>query len=381
MERKFQDVASVEGTRRTSDGYLVADVLCARTGVQEYCASDLGLWLYKDPVISVYRPESAVFDKSSLGTYAHKPVTLGHPIDNVDPDNWKEHAVGDIGDEIARDGDFVRVSIKVMDGDAIKAIENGTREISMGYSTPIRMEDGVTKDGQKYQAVQTGPIKINHLAIVDQARGGSKLRIGDNAKSWGTAPTTTKAGMKGENMTLRTIVVDGLSVETTDQGAQAIEKLTKALADANVQLKSTQDSLAAQVDDLKTQLAAKDGELTAATKALKDATSDEKLSEMVRERVALVGDAKAFGLDIDASCTDSNDQIRRRIVAKHLGDEANQMNDSQVEGAFAFMKRQNKGAASLSNGIQSMPSNPRTVADAAFAKRLQKQQDAWKGVQ
>lgn len=167
--QKFEDRAEISGMRITNDGYMVGDVRCARVGVQQYLARELGMPV--DGVINVYRPESSVFDKSSLATFAGKPVTLLHPSEPVTSENWKDYAVGDIGSEIARDGDFVRVPIKLMDLNAIKSVQDGTREISMGYTCEIEFEDGITNDGQSYQAIQRGPIRINHLAIVPEARG------------------------------------------------------------------------------------------------------------------------------------------------------------------------------------------------------------------
>lgn len=175
---EFCDFAQLAGTRRTADGYLIAEVRAARTGIQQYQARELGR---EGGIVNVYRPENVVFDRASLATYAGKPVTLGHPPENVSAQNWKRYAVGDIGTDIARDGEFVRVPLKLMDADAIAAVLGGTREISMGYTTDIRWENGVASDGTPYQAVLTGPLRINHLALVSKARGGAALRFGDAA--------------------------------------------------------------------------------------------------------------------------------------------------------------------------------------------------------
>lgn len=234
---QFTDRATVTGFRKTADGYLAGNVLCARTGCQQYLAREVGLM--GDGVVTVYRPEDVVFDKASLATYAGKPVTLNHPPEAVTADNWKQYAAGMVGDEIARDGDFVRVPLVLMDADVIAAVDAGTREISMGYTTGIAMQDGVAPDGTAYQAVQTGPIKINHLAIVPRARGGEKLRIGDNAQSWGASPVTV-SDKGGDMPELRKIMVDGLQVETTDAGAAAIEKLTKTISDMAAKVKSAE---------------------------------------------------------------------------------------------------------------------------------------------
>jgi hypothetical protein len=85
LEHKFTDTVTLVGTRVTTDGYLVGEVRCARSGCQQYLASELGL-VDSEPgeVVNVYRPESAVFSKDSMATFVGKPVTVGHPPEMVD---------------------------------------------------------------------------------------------------------------------------------------------------------------------------------------------------------------------------------------------------------------------------------------------------------
>lgn len=314
--QKFTDRATLNKPRKTADGYLVGEVRCARTGCQQYRASEIGLT--GDHAVMVYRPDDAVFDKASLATYAGKPVTLNHPPVQVTPDNWKAYAIGDIGTEIARDGEFVSVPYKIMDAAAIAAIDAGTREVSMGYTSGIEYRDGIAPDGTAYQAVQTGPIQINHLAIVPKARGGSNLRIGDAADTWGASPLTD-AEMKGAEMPeLRKIMVDGLQVETTDAAAMAIEKLQAA----NTALK---DAMMTAEEKAKSDLAAKEKEM--ATKdadiaALKAAAmTDAMLDARVSARADLVAKAKAIAPAV-VSAGLSDAAIRKAVVVAKIGDAA-----------------------------------------------------------
>ncbi|KSV69841.1 hypothetical protein D9M68_384920 [compost metagenome] len=76
---KFTDTAPIAGTRRTADGYLVADVRTARTGIQLYTGREVGKPEMQS--VKVYRSADQVFDKASLGSYAHKPVTNDHPTE------------------------------------------------------------------------------------------------------------------------------------------------------------------------------------------------------------------------------------------------------------------------------------------------------------
>ncbi|AEH79658.1 hypothetical protein SM11_chr2404 [Sinorhizobium meliloti SM11] len=313
---KFTDLAPIAGTRRTADGYLVADVRTARTGIQLYAGHEVGKSGMQ--VVKVYRPEDQVFDKASLGSYAHKPVTNDHPDEAVTADNWKALSVGQIGDEVAREGEFVRIPLIVMDAAAIKAIDDGKRELSAGYTCDLAWEPGTTPAGEKYDAIQKD-IRINHVAIVQRGRAGSEARIGDGAGKWGVSPVNTQiADERIPKMDLRKILVDGLTVETTDQGAQAITKLQKDL-----------ESSAAKFADAEkahqTALAAKDAEMAkkdAEIDALKGKIlSDADLDKRVQARADLVTKAKVLAKDVKTEGL-SDAAIRKAVVVAKLGDAA-----------------------------------------------------------
>lgn len=179
MNQLFDAVTLDAGTvRRTGDGYLAASALSARTGIQLYRGAEVGK-PHLD-VVRVYRPPEEVFAKDAMHSFAWRPLTVDHPREAVTADNWKRLAVGQTGDEVARDGDAIRVPLVLMDAAAIRAVENGKRELSWGYTADLKWGDGKTPAGEAYDAIQTN-IRANHLAVVAAARGGSALRIGDAA--------------------------------------------------------------------------------------------------------------------------------------------------------------------------------------------------------
>jgi len=370
-DMQFNDRAAINGFRKTADGYLVGDVLCARTGTQQYRASELGLT--GDAIVTVYRPESAVFAKDSLATYAGKPVTLGHPPVMVTADNWKEYAGGAVGADIARDGEFVRVPTVLMDATIIRAVEDGTREVSMGYTTPVEMVDGIAPDGTPYQAVQTGPIRINHLAVVPKARGGDKLRIGDSASNWGASPINDTESKGGQMADLRKIMVDGLQVETTDAGAAAIDKLTKALADA-VAAKDVSDAAATKAAaDLAAAEAAKDAAIAKADAAV---VTGDALDKLVADRADLISRAKLVAKDIDMVGM-SDAAIRKAAVVAALGDAAvAEKSDAYIDARFDILAED----AAKGDPIKDAKLEPKKVADidTLYAERNKALADAWK---
>src|SRR5690554_6543345 len=96
----FTDRVAVSNARRTADGYLVAEARVARTGIQEYLASELEL-TDRDPdtIIRVYRPPEEVFSKDTMRSFAYRPMTNDHPTESVSADNWRDVAVGQTGGE------------------------------------------------------------------------------------------------------------------------------------------------------------------------------------------------------------------------------------------------------------------------------------------
>lgn len=304
------DRVAVSNTRRTADGYLVAQAKVARTGIQQYLARELGL-TDRDPnsIVRVYRPEAEVFSQDTMNSFAYRPMTLGHPNKMVTADTWRGVAIGQTGGEVVRDGNFVVVPLVMMDATAIKHYEDGTRELSMGYSAEIMMQDGISPEGERYDATQVS-IKNNHLALVDRARGGDQLRIGDDNQPSKRNPTMSE-------LKTRTVLVDGLSVETTDAGAQAIQKLQGDLKDAAKQLTDAEATHKAAIAAKDKEIATKDAEIDSLKgKVLSDAALDAK----VKERADLISTAKAIA---DGDYTGkSADEIRKAAVVAKLGDAA-----------------------------------------------------------
>ena len=302
------DSVTASNVRRTADGYLVADAKVARTGIQEYLGSEVGK--PDMPIVRVYRPESSVFADSAMRSYAYRPMTNDHPGgEGVNSKNWKDVAIGQTGSEVLRDGEFVRVPLVLMDAKAIADYESGKCELSMGYAAELTFQDGQTATGEAYDAI-LGPMTMNHLALVDRARGGEHLRIGDTKQ-----PNPTG----GHDMAdvLRKLLVDGLTIEVTEQGAQAIEKLNGKLADAATATKTLTDAHSAE-------LAVKDAAFSKLQAELDDAKtkilSDAQVDARVKERADLIGTAKSI---VDGDYTGKTvAEIRKAAVHAKLGDAA-----------------------------------------------------------
>ena len=314
MTFQFTDTMTIQGTRIRDDGYLVADAACARTGIQRYLGIECGRPELE--FVDVYRPEEEVFSDEAMASFAHRPVTNDHPAEPVTKDNWKELAVGQTSDEVKKDNKFLRVPLMVADASAIEDVQNGKRELSAGYKCDLKFEKGTTSDGKTYDAIQTN-IRANHVAIVDRGRAGKECRIGDTSEDWGIAPITT-ADRKETNMSnaLQTVMVDGLSVQVTDQGAQAIAKL---IADRDAVTTKLSDQKALHDKEMKEkeeEVAKKDAALDDAKSKILDANA---ISKLVADRVSLEATALKIAKDVKSTgLTDG--ELRLACVKAALGD-------------------------------------------------------------
>ena len=317
----FIDKAPITGLRRTDDGYAVAEVPVARTGIQNYAGYEVGRPDLK--MVSVYRPADTVFDEGSMATAAHKPVTDDHPQDSVTANNWDGIAKGWTGETVRKDeaNGLLYIPMLLADGKLIDKLEAGKREVSCGYSCELVWGDGVAPDGARYQATQKNVI-FNHVAVVDRGRAGNICRVGDN---W--QPITDN---KEPLVATKVITFDGLPVEVTDAAEAVINKVTGQLADANAKLSDAQTKEGAAVALVST----RDGEIVALKAQLEDAkVTPEKLAEMVADRSAIIDAAKAIAPDIVTDgLTDA--EIRKAAVVAKLGGKAPTA-DAAIEGAFA----------------------------------------------
>jgi len=345
------------GVRITRDGYLVASPRVARTGIQQYAGFEVGKKDMK--VVNVYRPEAEVFNHDAMAGLAFRPITDDHPDVPVTSDNWKDLAVGTASGEVARDGEFVRVPMSVMDKGTIQKVRDGKAQLSVGYTCDLKWEPGVTADGQKYDAVQTN-IRANHIAIVDYARGGDKLKIGDDfSKAEDRHPQKEELHMDTK---LTTMVVDGIGVEMTDT-AQAVVKrhittlvetadgLKKQVGDLTTQLTTLQTQSTTDAATAKKTIDAKDAEIATLTKSLEDAKlTPAKLDALVKDRASVIAKAKAVLGDKLVSDGKTDSEIRRQVVDAHMGDTAKAWTDDQVTISFDSITKTVKASDTNANG-------------------------------
>jgi hypothetical protein len=305
-------------------------------------------------------------------------------------------------------------------------VRKGKRELSLGYYAKIDWTPGETPKGEAYDGVQRD-IRINHLAVVDSARAGPTCRIGD---SWTTPAADSNPERNDPDMpdNLRTVVVDGISIAVTDQGAEAINKLQKHIADAaathtaalaakDVEIATLRDTsaraLTAKDGELaglvanhnkaleakdgeiaglkathKSDVDAKDGEIAALKAKMPDAAA---LDALIATRATVIDAARKILGDAFDPNGKTEAEIRRAAVAKRLGDAAvTDRSDDYVGACFDTLtatapaeqgrdpiRDHMRGGSQQQNQRQHNDADP----DAAYNDYVKSLRDGWMGAQ
>jgi hypothetical protein len=160
----------------TDEGFLICrNVPIARTGTQDYLASELGM--NSDKVVTVIRPEEEVFSDATIASFEGKPVTDDHPSELVDNQTATIYGKGHAQNVRRGSGewkDYLVADLFIQDESLIEKVQRGKREVSCGYA--VDYDDN--GDGTYTQR----NIRGNHIAIVDEGRAGHKAAIMDSNK-------------------------------------------------------------------------------------------------------------------------------------------------------------------------------------------------------
>ena len=355
------DAAEYGKTTITPEGWLRTTAVVARTGVQEYDDGNGG-------VRRELRDHRDVFAREALDSLKMLPVTNDHPAGSVTAVNAKKLQVGMTGEDVRPDGAYVVLPLVVTDADAIKAIQDGRRELSVGYSVTLVAESGVY-DGIEYTHRQTN-IRANHVALVDRARAGGMARIHLDGK-----------GKEKENhmddLKLTSVRVDGLEYKAAPEVAKYIEKLDALVTDGKADLaklkdeyekvKATADEMAAKIKDME--------------KELEEAKDKKKSDAALEARLSLIEKVRRIKPDIEYTGKSDRDIMSEAIQTKHDGLDLSEKSDAYVEARFDAMIEALPAKALEEQKKATKPGLPDTKTDAESARKDAEDHicNAWKG--
>ena len=150
----------------TPEGYIEDRPILTSTGIFEYHNPD-------GSIRKELRLPEEVFEKESLESYRGKPVVITHDAGLIDKENVHRNQIGTILSVGEKSGNDVRADIIIHDTNEMK--HSGLKELSLGYNLDLEEVPG-TWHGEHYDAIQRN-IRINHLALVREARAGERARL------------------------------------------------------------------------------------------------------------------------------------------------------------------------------------------------------------
>lgn len=265
----------------TEEGYLRDKPILTSTGIFEYTKAD-------GSIRRELRLPEEVFDTESLESYRGKPICITHDAGLLNKANVHKEGIGTILSNGYRDGEDVRAEIVIHDTNAMKDCR--LKELSLGYNLDLEETPGVW-NGQPYDAIQRN-IRINHLALVREARAGEQARLNLDGRD----PTTLKGGKATMATSKKTPVQRSNAAPAKkgrrNDGVLSPEELAKAIEEYKARraqrLAAKADEGSAPADPAPAanpaEPAAKDGEDPVIAPAGEEPTAVEDQVAMVKDR-------------------------------------------------------------------------------------------------
>lgn len=175
MVTRFLDISKSHRHKDDNGFLIITQNPIAKAGVFEYLKSEI-LPDFKgdDELVKVYRPFEAL--EKAKDSFANKPIKLTHKWVGDEANT----ADGAIASNITADKDngYLIADLIIYNPELIAKIESGEIvELSPAYTGEVLQKSG-RFDGEAYDYTQSVDC-VNHLAVVENGRSGSDLRILD----------------------------------------------------------------------------------------------------------------------------------------------------------------------------------------------------------
>lgn len=313
----------------TSDGFVRSGAVLTRAGIFEYQARELGLPGDPERMVTVRRTMESLRHPETLDSLRGAPVTLGHPVADLSPANWREHVVGSVAGEPRVSANAVLGDLLIGDAGALAALDGGKREISIGYDMAVRSD---TTGAADYETV--GPMPVNHVALIPEGRAGHAVRVLDRHPDRSDAMDVEEI-----SKAVRDALAGQQQVMQPDAVARAVTDALEPIWNALQRQREEDDARAA--------LARQEQAEADARKAADDLRSEVIREE--RERAAVVADALPLvPHDQRAGLVDSD---AHSILVAALGDELPDAQERSVGELRMFLAGRKVRADATPDGL------------------------------
>lgn len=170
-----------------NDYWYIKDNPLSKVGVFPYLGSQISDELEPDKIYQVLRPEEELNKEETLNSFKLIPIVDDHTMlgtkEGMTPAEEKGvHGV--IGENVYFKDGIIYGDLKIFSETLKEEIENGKKELSMGYFCDYELKNG-EYEGTPYQVIQKN-LKINHVALVDEGRMGADVRVMDKRITFDT---------------------------------------------------------------------------------------------------------------------------------------------------------------------------------------------------
>ena len=185
-----------------------------------------------DDLIPVYRPADELSNPEAIDSFKLVPwvdehTMLGSEQLGLTPAERKGVS-GVVGEDVYFKDGVLYGNIKAFSENLARKIENGKKELSLGYRCSYERSSGEW-NGQKYDYIQRN-LRGNHLALVDKGRMGAEVRVMDSQEagiSYGNSIFTCDSLMEQNEMNLEELLKQ--AVEKFGDSATALAEIKKLL--------------------------------------------------------------------------------------------------------------------------------------------------------
>lgn len=204
-----------------NDYWYIKDNPLSKVGVFPYLGCTISPELEPDEIYQVLRPEEELSKQETIDSFKLTPFVDDHTMLGTKPGMMpaEEKGIhGVIGDDVYYKDGTIYGDLKIYSESLKDEIENGKKELSMGYFCDYELTPG-EYNGIKYDAIQRN-ILINHVALVDEGRMGADVRVMDKNITFDSIKEIKQMKIKTQKKSLARTAFD-----------EDIEEMTKPQAD------------------------------------------------------------------------------------------------------------------------------------------------------
>lgn len=181
LKDKFKKTAQDKKEEDVNGFWLIPDNPMTKIGVFPYLGRQISAELEPDRIYQVLRPEEELTKQETLESLKLIPLINDHTMIGTQAGMKPAEEVGvegTTGTNVKVSGRLLTNDLKCYTENIKELISSGKKDLSMGYRCRYELSEGEF-EGQHYDAIQRDII-FNHIALVDEGRMGSDVRVMDS---------------------------------------------------------------------------------------------------------------------------------------------------------------------------------------------------------